>query len=109
MIKIQLARGAAFLACKAEGHALYGKKGGDIVCSAATFMLRTAAQILESRPGILFMGEEPQRGRLAFNAKADSDSAGLELRFAADFLQKGFDSLSKEFPQNVLFECKLEE
>ena len=109
MITIQLVKGRSFLACKAEGHALFDKKGQDIVCAAATILLRTAAQTLEKRPGISFSGEEPVKGRLAFEAKADKDSAKTELKFAADFLQKGFESLAKEFPQNVQLECNLEE
>ncbi len=109
MIKIQLVKGRSLLACKAEGHALFDKKGQDIVCAAVTVLLRTAAQTLEKRPGVSFSGEEPVKGRLAFEAKADRDSAAAELKFAADFLQKGFESLVKEFPQNVQLECKLEE
>lgn len=109
MIKIQLVKGRSFLGCKAEGHALFDKKGQDIVCAAATVLLRTAAQVLENRSGISFKGEEPVKGRLAFEAKAGEGSAGTELKFAADFLQKGFEGLAKEFPQNVQLECKLEE
>jgi uncharacterized protein YsxB (DUF464 family) len=109
MIKIQLVNGRSFLSCKAEGHALFDKKGQDIVCAAATILLRTAAHTLGKRPGISFSGEEPVKGRLAFEAKADNDSAKTELKFAADFLQKGFESLAKEFPQNVQLECNLEE
>jgi hypothetical protein len=108
MITIQLVKGRSFLACKAEGHALFDKKGQDIVCAAATILLRTAAQTLEKRPGISFSGEAPEKGRLAFEAKADQDSAAAELKFAADFLRKGFESLAKEFPQNVHLECKTE-
>jgi len=109
MIRIQLVIGQSFFRCKAEGHALFDKKGHDIVCAAATILLRTAAQILSKRPGIDFNGEEPVKGSLAFEARADEDSAKTELKFAADFLQKGFESLAKEFPQNVQLECKLEE
>ena len=109
MIKIQLVNGRSFLSCKAEGHALFDKKGQDIVCAAATVLLRTAAQTLDKRPGIDFKGEDPVPGKIAFEARADQDSAKTELKFAADFLQKGFESLAKEFPQNVQLECKLEE
>ena len=108
MITIQLVKGRSFLACKAEGHALFDKEGQDIVCAAATILLRTAAQTLEKRPGISFSGEAPEKGRLAFEAKAEQDSAAAELKFAADFLRKGFESLAKEFPKNVHLECKTE-
>lgn len=109
MISVLLVNGRSLLRCEAEGHALFDKKGQDIVCAAATILLRTAAQTLSQRPGISFASEEPVFGRLAFEARADKDSAKTELKFAADFLQKGFESLAKEFPQNVQLECKLEE
>ena len=109
MINVLLVNGRSLLRCEAEGHALFDKKGQDIVCAAATILLRTAAQTLEKRPGIDFKGEAPVQGRVAFEARADKDSAKTELEFAADFLQKGFESLAKEFPQNVHLECKLEE
>ncbi|MBO4546549.1 MAG: ribosomal-processing cysteine protease Prp [Treponema sp.] len=109
MISVLLVKGRSLLRCEAEGHALFDKKGQDIVCAAATILLRTAAQTLSQRPGISFNGEEPVRGKIAFEARADQDSARAEIEFAADFLQKGFESLAKEFPQNVRLECKLEE
>ena len=109
MIQILLVRAQGRLALSAKGHALYGKKGQDIVCAAVTVLARTAAQTLGSRPGIAFEGALPNRGELSFEARALEDSAKAGLDFAADFLQKGFEGLSKEFPQNVQFECNLEE
>ena len=109
MISVLLVRREGFLACEALGHALFDKNGRDIVCAAATVLLRTAALTLDGRLGVAFDGKAPNKGSLSFEARADNDSAKLELKFAADFLQKGFESLVKEFPQNVQFECKLEE
>ena len=109
MVGVLLAQGPGFLRCKAEGHALFDQKGRDIVCASATVLLRTAAQTLDGRQGIVFEGAAPQRGTLSFEARADGDLAKAELRFAADFLKKGFESLAKEFPQNIQFECNLEE
>lgn len=109
MISVLLVRREGFLACKASGHALFDKNGRDIVCAAATVLLRTAALTLDGRSGVAFDGRAPERGALSFEARADGGSGKLELEFAADFLEKGFESLAKEFPQNVQFECKLEE
>ncbi len=109
MINVLLEKKAGLLRCKAEGHALFDQKGRDIVCAAATVLLRTAAQVLGDWPGIAFEGAAPERGTLSFEAKADGGEAKAELKFAADFLKAGFDSLAKEFPQNVQFECNLEE
>lgn len=109
MTKVLLAGTSGFLRCEAEGHALFDQKGRDIVCAAATILLRTAAQTLDGRPGMAFEGRASERGSLSFEAKADGETAKAELKFAADFLKKGFESLAKEFPQNVQLECNLEE
>ena len=109
MISVLLASSRGFLSCKAKGHALHDKKGQDIVCAAATVLIRTAAQTLGQRPGIAFEGAAPDRGELFFEARASQGKAEAELKFAADFLQKGFESLVKEFPQNIQLECNLEE
>ena len=109
MINVLLAEGSGFLRCEAQGHALFDKKGHDIVCAAATVLLRTAARTLGARPGMAFKGAAPERGSLSFEARADGDSARAELKFAADFLKEGFESLAKEYPQNLFFERKLEE
>ena len=109
MISVLLVKGRFWLRCEAQGHALFDKKGRDIVCAAATVLIRTAAQTLGQRPGIAFEGAAPDRGELFFEARANQSKAEAELEFAADFLQKGFESLAKEFPQNIKLECKLEE
>ena len=109
MISVLLAGGRGFLACEAKGHALFDQKGRDIVCAAVTVLVRTAAQTLDGRQGVAFEGAAPERGTLSFEARADGDLAKAELKFAADFLKKGFESLAKEFPQNIQLECKLEE
>ena len=109
MVRVLLVGRSGFLSCKAEGHALFDKKGRDIVCAAVTVLLRTAARTLESKKDIAFEGGASKRGELFFEARADGDLAKAELKFAADFLKKGFESLAKEFAQNVRFECNLEE
>ena len=109
MIKVLLVQNSGFLGCEAQGHAGFGKKGQDIVCAAATFLLRTVAQALGKTPGVAFKGQAPYEGSLSFEARAEGDSAVAGLKFAAEMIQEGFQSLSREFPQNVQFECKLEE
>ena len=109
MLNVLLAKAGGRLRCEAEGHALFDQKGRDIVCAASSILLRTAARTLKKWPGIRLEGDAPQRGVFKFEATADSDSAKAGMRFAADFLREGFESLAKDFPQNILFECNLEE
>ena len=96
MLRVLLEKGRSSLACRAEGHALFDKKGQDIVCAAATALIRTAMQTLQDRPAIAFEGGAPVRGEAGWTARA------------ADFLEQGFRTLSREFPQNITFECKSE-
>lgn len=108
MLRVLLEKGRYSLACRAEGHALFDKKGQDIVCAAATALIRTAMQTLQDRPAIVFEGGAPVRGETGWTARAAAGSqrALTEINFAADFLEQGFRTLSREFPQNITFECK---
>ncbi|MCL2184717.1 MAG: ribosomal-processing cysteine protease Prp [Treponema sp.] len=88
--------------CKVSGHAKAGKKGGDIVCSAVTVLMRTALRVLSNRKGIKLSGGAPERGQMQL--EADYDAEGKDFLFAAGvFLIDGLSSVAEEFPQN----CKL--
>ncbi len=107
MVKILLVRGDGSLSLKADGHALFDRKGKDIVCAAVTVLARTAALTFEGRPGVDFNGDAPVRGEVAFTVRA-SGPAKAEVNFAADFLSRGFESLAREFPQNVEYDFRIE-
>lgn len=101
----------AVLKCKALGHAGFAKSGNDIVCSAVTILMRTALQLFSETSGIDFQTDTSARGLISFSAELKkSDSVlGERISTIGDFLQKGFESLSEEFPENVTFELKLED
>ena len=97
--------------CKAKGHAGFSLYGKDIVCSAETILLRTAMQVLSKTSGIDFESDVSVRGLLSFSAvisKADSFNQE-RLLCVRDFLEEGFISLSKEFPDNICFSKQLED
>ncbi len=91
--------------CKANGHAGFSRKGTDIVCSAATFLLRTAMQFLSQNQGVTLDADTSSRGNLAFCVEAKNNVPETEqfLKYTADFLRTGFSSLAREFPENISF------
>ena len=90
--------------CRAEGHSGYGKKGTDIVCAAISILMRTAIQTLEELEGVCVESSSPARGIVDFCVTQTefSDKLDAELKFAGQFLEKGFISLAEEFPENVI-------
>ncbi len=96
--------------CKANGHADFSRKGSDIVCSAVTILLKTAMKVLSQKDGVTLKADMSSRGNLAFCVEATKDTPETAscLKYTADFLRAGFESLSKEFPKNVSFEETVE-
>ncbi|WP_318664290.1 ribosomal-processing cysteine protease Prp [Treponema sp.] len=114
-ITLVKAKDGSRLECKASGHAGFAKSGEDIVCSAVTVLMRTAIQVFSETSGVEFKTDTSTRGLLTFSVELKKSDSGDSIQNAeristiGDFLQKGFESLSEEFPQNVTFELKLED
>lgn len=90
-----------FVSCSANGHAGFDIKGCDIVCAAATILMRTTMNVF-LKSGLLSEKKAMRRGELFFSAKANAnEDESKVLKYANDFLVSGFDSLTKEFPRNV--------
>lgn len=87
----------------ADGHSEYEKKGRNIVCAAATVLLRTAARQLEAITGVKLNGEAETPGSLNFVIERYSENRIAYLKGITDFLVKGIDDLSIEYP----IECAL--
>lgn len=110
-ITLVKSKSGAFVECSALGHSGFAKKGKDIVCSAVTILMRSAIQVLSSTSEIDFYTDTSLRGKITFLARTKKSDLALQERILTigDFLQSGFDSLAKEFPENVTFEIKLED
>ena len=106
--------------CSASGHAGFAEKGSDIACAAVTILLRTAMQVLCGDAQIEFESSVPARsepdskdaprGELAFSARVkdglaldEKSSAKIKIESLAEYLSLGFESLRKEFPQNIKY------
>ena len=88
--------------CCGKGHAGYAPSGSDIVCAAATVLLRTALQVLTEEYGALIVVNAPEPGILDFLVQDGIDDESL-LLYTADFLRVGLQSLQVEYPQYVAF------
>ena len=88
-----------------SGHALGLEKGGNIVCAAVTVLVRTAARLLETVPGVQVSGGAGDRGEFELHID-DVDSRRTEyIKAVGDYLVKGIKDLRDEFPGD----CTLEE
>jgi uncharacterized protein YsxB (DUF464 family) len=99
MVHIEAAfdRRGLLRACRVEGHAGAGTKGGDPVCAAVSVLVRTALRTFSGRKGITVRGEAPERGLLWM--KVDYTEEGREFLAAAGaFLIEGLVSVSEDFP-----------
>lgn len=115
MIRVILTLGASeeLLGFEASGHAGCGAFGSDIICSAVSFLLRTVALTL----GPTCEVKAETRGAFSLKVKPESISVksvqglpaktGLvsldNLKFTADFLCKGLNSIIEEKPGSVEF------
>ena len=105
MISVQLACGkdGSLVSCRAQGHARFAERGGDIVCSAVTILLRTTMQALSGTEGVTVRTDASERGALDFDVSAESAPAESRcaLVYAGRFLEAGLASLAREYPRNV--------
>lgn len=95
------AQNGSLVSVEASGHAGFASQGSDIVCAAVTILLRTAVSVLSSKNDIQIQVNFPERGFLAYTVTGYTKSSEPLLLFAAEFLQKGIESLVCEFPQAV--------
>lgn len=98
---------------KATGHALFSKKGFDIVCSAASVLFKTALVILKKMQGIVLIIDANRRGslevtiRLKQGIRQEERSKTLNhLSFIAEFLTEGINAITSEYPEFVSLELK---
>ena len=87
--------------CIISGHSGFAPKGKDIVCAAVSILARTALDVLHEHGGLELKTDSAERGELSFTVEKKQDGCSDILSYTADFLEKGFDSLQKEYPAYV--------
>ena len=88
------------------GHALGLKRGGNIVCSAVTILVRTAARLLEAEPGVHVSGGAAAPGELTFFVDGVNENKNLLVKTVGDFLVQGLEDLQLEFPDDCTLKVK---
>jgi uncharacterized protein YsxB (DUF464 family) len=86
---------------EAEGHALFSRSGGDIVCSAFSVLARSAYEALAALPGASVDTETRERGSFDFYV-TELPSASVERAAGIpDFLLLGLYGLERDYPGSV--------
>jgi len=81
-----------------SGHAGTDGAGRDLVCAAASVLLRTAYEALAQVSGTRVEGSAPEPGRLWFSLKDFRPGDADRLRGIGDFLLTGLSGLEREHP-----------
>ena len=86
---------------KAEGHAMQGPVGEDLVCAGLTALMHGLAANLREIRGIQFRGDD-RPGWLCMRWTRDNGSDGIhEANKAAWHFYRALDAMSKEYPDAV--------
>jgi uncharacterized protein YsxB (DUF464 family) len=105
VVTVDVDRDGMIKSATASGHAIGLEKGGNIVCAAATVLIRTAARLLEETPGVQVAGGPGKRGELSLFIEKVSEQSKSYVKAVGDYLLAGIRDLQYEFPD----ECTLEE
>ena len=103
MIQVELTRctDGTLVSCKAKGHSTLAAKGSDIVCAMVTAILRTSATVLADEAENCLEVKAPEAGHLEF-CLLDKDAFNKErLVCVADFIQRGLEMISAEYPDQL--------
>jgi uncharacterized protein YsxB (DUF464 family) len=100
-IDIKLKKNEILKSLKASGHAFNSKKGNDIVCAAATCLLRTAANLISNEKDIKSKGSAEKPGKMEILLDKYPESKTDWLTGVTGFLKKGLLDLEREFPDNI--------
>jgi hypothetical protein len=99
-VNLVLDGSGALVSASAQGHALHGSAGTDIVCAAVSVLMRTAPAVLEES-GVPLRVETAGRGTLSMTVVACRQADYPLLRYTAHFLQRGIGALAREYPDSV--------
>ena len=98
-VRLELSKEGLLKRFDAQGHA-GDDLGKNVVCAAATVLLRTAGRECLAR-GIVAGGNAARPGEMAMVLRDTGDDRGGWLRGVTDFLLRGMSDLQKEFPEKV--------
>ncbi|MCF7928359.1 MAG: ribosomal-processing cysteine protease Prp [Spirochaetales bacterium] len=112
MIRVRLCldEHGALKELRADGHSGAAPRGEDLVCAAASSLLRTVARLLEKRGDLSVTGEAGHEGSMRLQITGKSKSGGMPeegprptewLAGVTDTLLQGLTDLSREQPRSL--------
>ncbi len=82
----------------ASGHSGFAAKGNDIICSAASVLLRTVSRTLEIEPSVELVGNIEDQGELHLRFELLEESKREWLGGVSSFIVLGLKDLEAEYP-----------
>jgi uncharacterized protein YsxB (DUF464 family) len=85
----------------ASGHGGAAAKGNNVVCAAASTLLRTLARLFEESEGVELEGDAPQSGQLWFSVGEYNPAERQRLQGMSDYFLFGIKTLEREYPEEI--------
>jgi len=100
MIEVRASVGVEGVLRRVEstGHAGTDVRGKDLVCAAASVLLRTAYEAMAQIDGVKIEGAAPEPGSLWFSVRDFRPEDAERLKGIGDFLLTGLSGLEREQP-----------
>ena len=86
---------------RASGHAGARIAGTNVACAAATALLRTAAEVIQSRRQIRSTGNAPAPGEMELEVIEVPEADQEWVRGVTDYLVQGCLAIQREAPEAV--------
>ena len=99
-IKLQLEPDGCLRRLQSDGHAS-GETQPNIVCAAATMVMRSVARVLVAQSDIVVNGTVPSEGTLTIGVQSCPGNRREWLSGVTQVLVSGLVDLADEFPQQV--------
>jgi uncharacterized protein YsxB (DUF464 family) len=84
-----------------DGHSGFSLKGTDIVCAAASALVRTFLELNEAEPGVVACQSAEKEGRTEWTLESVDPQAHSRYEAWSWFLLRGLEDLAREFPDHI--------
>ena len=99
-VSIELDAAGILKTVSAKGHAGHGAAGSDIVCAAASALIRGAVRTLQANSDALVTGAADEVGKVAVEIERGEGNRTEYMRAVGDFLMLGIQDLAAEYPRS---------
>ena len=97
-VTLWLDKSGSLYGIDASGHSGSADKGKDLICGAASALLRTVSRVLEIEPSVELVGSVEEQGELHLRLKLLEESKREWLGGVSSFTVLGLKDLEAEFP-----------